>query len=217
MAFRMPCLQTRSRGTSGRPSGGQNDVQGVAQRSSAGGQHLALMHRGKRPQEPERCVRQDEARPRFAWRGFDRPIARDQIRRPSPAPCRSSRGATIGLASERQANRQRPSKRGCLPEIRNWMQVRRRNFPTPDEFFRLRRPDCDCHARPARIVCVTVNRYLRDTCLGSNLGGSGIAAAALTACCPQLRSRPEGQEYAPQAGCRHSLRRPGSDHHHRGR
>ena len=38
----------------------QNDVHGVAQRASAGGQHLALMHRRKRSQEPERCVGQDE-------------------------------------------------------------------------------------------------------------------------------------------------------------
>jgi hypothetical protein len=35
-------------------------VQRVARRASAGGKHLALVHRGERPQEPERCQRQDE-------------------------------------------------------------------------------------------------------------------------------------------------------------
>ena len=34
---------------------------GVAQRASTGGKHLALVHCSERPQQPERCVRQDEA------------------------------------------------------------------------------------------------------------------------------------------------------------
>ena len=39
----------------------ENDVEGIAPRLAAGGEHLARVHRSKRPQERKRCVGEDEA------------------------------------------------------------------------------------------------------------------------------------------------------------
>ena len=97
----------------------ESDVHGVAQRASAGGQHLALMHRGKRPQEPKRCVGQDQAADdsHGTISPGGSPDAPRQRRR--PAGCRSAPAAPTAVASEPQSRsaRSEPEKWGCNPRI----------------------------------------------------------------------------------------------------